>query len=546
MGKIIITLFLGLSVIGGIFAGSYIKENNKDNNKESGTGVIISTNSGEITTIDEKTIIEKDLDKDKENKDRIEALRKKLALRGLILKGDINLEKGEYTSALVKYLQIHKQIPEDKSTIKKLGDVYFNLLKFEQAYGYYSQIKDYNKLNKDRVAKTLLAFTTINNNNIGYLNSELESLGLSEEQLFYYKNSITCKNDFSLCKLNFQEYFTEKIKNAEIIEGTGSIEEIPRFEELYNIEKALINYENFQIDDLLYKGALVSGAFFENGLYPIAIETSKVLLENKSDYKPLLKIVAKSYYELGNYIEAKLYLIKYNKLEENDSDVSYFLGIVYEKLHEYILSNIHLSKALKIGYTKDLDIYKRILFNYYELGEILKMLETMKIIINDFKDELTINDFNIAIYYHIINDETKDAKGISELALEKYPESSILNGYYGWILMEIVNSKAKNNDIYINNDTEDTENLEDTKKDENINSTENEENIYSEAEKYITKGLEIDSNSPMLNLVKGKLEINKGDIRKAFMYFKKTIAVDKNGDFGKIAAQELENIQINK
>jgi hypothetical protein len=35
--------------------------------------------------------------------------------------------------------------------------------------------------------------------------------------------------------------------------------------------------------------------------------------------------VAKSYYELGNYIDAKIYLIKYNKLVENDYEASYFL-----------------------------------------------------------------------------------------------------------------------------------------------------------------------------------------------------------------------------
>jgi len=531
-----------LFVLGLIFIWWCANENLENINEKYNSWTITWTNTWNII-IHEEIII----DEEQEKKEKIEALRKKLAMRWLILKWDINMENQEYTSALVKYLQILKEIPTDKSTIKKIWDVYFNLQKFKQAYSYYSQIKDYDRLDKDRVVKTLLSFTTITNENLSYINSELESLWLSEEQLFYYQNSITCKFDFSLCKEKFQDYFTEKIKNLELKETkewTWNIDEIletdktARFEDLYNIEYALINYENFQIDDLLYKWALVSWAFFENGLYPIAIETSKVLLEQKKDYKPLLKIVAKSYYELWNYIEAKLYLIEYNKLVKEDPDVSYFLWVVYQKLHEYVLSNIHLKKALKIWYTDSLDVNKRILFNYYELWEIEKMLVTMKTIIEENKDKLTVNDFSIFIYYHIVNDEIIDAKWFTELALENFSESPVLNWYYWWILMEEINSKAENIDII-----ENTDNIENI---ESIESIEIEENKYAEAEKYISKWLELDTNNPMLNLVKWKLEINKWNISKAFMYFKKTVAVDNNWDFWEIARQELENIQINK
>lgn len=511
MNIYLILFFLGLILIW------WCANENTDDTEENNTWSILSISTWSIDDTEEI------IDEEQEKKDKVEALRKKLALRWLILKWDINLENWEYTSALVKYLQIHKEIPKDESTIQKLWDVYFNLKNFKQAYSYYSTIKKYDKLDKDRVVKTLFSFTTINDENIAYINNELDSLWLSEDQLFYYKNSITCVKDFSLCKLKFQEYFDEKIKQAKIIEWIWGTEKAHEFLELYNIEQALINYENFQIDDLLYKWALVSWAFFENWLYPIAIETAKILLKQKDDYKPLIKLIAKSYYELWNFIEAKLYLIEYNKLVKDDAEASYFLWVVYEKLHEYVLSNIHFKKALNIWHPEVLDINKRILFNYFELWEIGKMLEVMKTIINDYKDEVSVNDFNIAIYYHIVNDEIDTAKEFAELALEKFSDSPILNWYYWWILMEEVNRNIQNTE----------------------NSQEN-ENIYSEAEEYINKWLELDTNSPMLNLVKWKLEINKWESAKAFMYFKKTIAVDKNWDFWKIAAQELENIEMNR
>jgi hypothetical protein len=40
--------------------------------------------------------------------------------------------------------------------------------------------------------------------------------------------------------------------------------------------------------------------------------------------------------------------LRYNKLETNDVDTSYFLGRVYEKLGEKILASVHFTKALNL------------------------------------------------------------------------------------------------------------------------------------------------------------------------------------------------------
>lgn len=537
--KIIIILFLVVLIITWVFF--WIKQKNK-------IKPTVLTNEW-ITEISSTWILETDIIKEEElseeemRKKRVEALRKKLALRWLIIKWDINVENQEYTSALIKYLQIHKEIPEDQATIHKLWDVYFNMKKFKKAYSYYSQIKDYEKLDKDRVVKTLISFNQINKGTIDYLNNEIDTLNLSKEQSFYYKNSISCTQDFSLCKQHFQDYFAaqnaEEEKRKEEQErlksewktSTWRVEEIKKFEELYNIEEALINYENFQVDDLLYKWALVSWAFYHNWLYPIAIATSQILLQDKKDYKPLLKIAAKSYYELWNFVDAKLYLIEYNKLVKDDAEASYFIWVVYEKLHEYVLSTIHLKKALSNWYSNQYDLNKRILFNYYELWDIDKMLEIFRLLVDDFIDDVTVNDLSLAIYYHIVNDDIHSAKNISAIAIKKFPESEVLNWYMGWILMEEINRVAESP----------TSTWSTIK-----NDSHSKEGIYDEAEKYIDKWLEIDSNSPMLNLVKWKLEISKWDVSKWFIYFKKTISLDNNWDFWKIAKQELEWIQVSK
>ncbi len=508
------------------------------------------TNSWDI--LEEKTTILSEEKKEEIDKQvKINELRKKIAVKGLISKWNINIQNQDYTSALIKYIQIHKEIPNDKETILKLWNIYFNLKKFKQAYSYYSKIKEYSYLDSSIVAKTLISSMSLTENNIKKMNMELDSLNLTDEQLFYYKNSISCKMDFHICKQNFHDFFDnkkEELKNKPKEQvWTWKIVKVEKFKELYNIETAFENYKNFQVDDLLYKWALVSAAFFENWDYNIAIEISKQLLEEKKDYKPLLKLVAKSYYELWNYIEAKSYLVKYNKLVKEDKEVSYFLWIIYEKLNEYMLSTIHFKKAIRIWYEQNIDINKRLLYNYYKLDQIEKMLEMLKIIIEKNKDELIIDDYSLAIYYHIINDKLDDAESFSIEALEKFPESEIINWYMWWILMEKANRKASI--IVINN--EEGNILTSTWKIE-INSEIvtiekiSLEKLYEEAELYINKWLEINKKSPMINLVKWKLEASKWESKKAFIYFKKTISLDNNWDFWKIAKQELENIKMNK
>ncbi len=496
--------------------------------QKSNTWSILSNNSLELSTENinnnEEWIL-KPVDKN----NKINELRKKLALRWLIMKWDNNFDEWNYISALVKYLQINKELPNDKSIINKLWDVNFNLKKFNNAYKYYSKIKDYNKLDKNKAAKTLIFSLKLSKENIIFINKELKTLWLSEEELFYYKNSLACKVNYSECRKEFKNYFDKK-KNS-LWNWTVSNE--IKFNELNNILKAFENYENFQLEDLNYKWALVAWAFFENWLYPIAIEASKSILKEKSDYKPLIKIISKSHYELWSYIEAKINLLEYNKLVQNDNEASFFLWVIYEKLHEYILSTIHFNKAIEIWYKDKTDVYKRILYNYYELWDIDKILNTFNIMLTKNDSELKLDDYNLAIYYNIVNDNIENAKIYTKDALKKFPESEIFNWYMWWILMDEINKRH----YLISNLTNSGSIIDD-----NIKLT----NLYTVAEKYIDKWLSINSKSAMLNMIKGKLEINKWEISKSFIYFTRTISIDRDWEFWQMAKKELENIKKNK
>jgi hypothetical protein len=121
--------------------------------------------------------------------------------------------------------------------------------------------------------------------------------------------------DIHKCKAIFEDYINQKEKSWKKIET----------KEMLDIKEAFINYNNFQVNDLAYKNALIIWVFLKNRLYPVAINLWKSILIEKQNYKPILLIIWKSYFELWKYSEAKKYLTSYIDLEPNDSAVLYLL-----------------------------------------------------------------------------------------------------------------------------------------------------------------------------------------------------------------------------
>ena len=127
----------------------------------------------------------------------------------------------------------------------------------------------------------------------------ISELGLTGDEKFYYENSLHCLENFHECKVSFQNFFTQvQTQSGKTLE----------YEPLADIQKAFQNYENFQLDDVSLKNAFIIASYYSHGLYPLSIILSKKELEAKKDYKPLLKIVAQSYFKLGEYESAKAYL----------------------------------------------------------------------------------------------------------------------------------------------------------------------------------------------------------------------------------------------
>ncbi len=451
---------------------------------------------------------------------KINILKKRLELKWLIQWGDLHFQNEEYTRALSKYLQAIKQSPDDESIKNKIWNIYFKLHKYDQAYKYYSQIKTYSQLDIHRALRSLFYSVELDGNKTIFVLEELNSYNLSEDEKFYYKTSIECTKSFVTCKDNFSAYFDalngiqddENQDNSEET-GTWNIQEhkVVFFPELENIRIALKNYENFQFSDLSYQSALISGAFYQNRLYPVAITTATNTLKISPDYRPLIKIIARSNYEIWNYIESKKFLIQYNNLWDNEPEVSYFLWIVHQKLREYTRSTIQMRKAESLGYENIIDIKRRLIYNYYQLWDHKKMLKIFDELMEENIENITSDDVSLAIFYNILYDNYDVAEKYTQKSLELFPENEVFLWYKSWLALQK----------------------------EEIN-----EEMIVQIEKDLQKAIELNGNNPMISLTFGQLEEIKEDTQKAFIYYKKTISLDPSWEYAKLAEKNIQELNL--
>lgn len=439
---------------------------------------------------------------------KIDELRKRYAVKWIILEWENYLSNDLYALALRKFLEAAKENPNDSYIITKIAESYFEMHKYTLAYKYYNSISG-NLPDDSKEKKALSLIYQTNFTKSGSVDSilpEIKEIGLSEDEAFYYLTSLSCLNNFHECKKIFWEKLFTEVVVVETPTLSGS--EVKETNEVGNknlesIKKAIESYTNFQSEDISYKDALILWAFVQNKLYPVAIELGKKLLEEKADYKPVLKIIAQSYFEMGNYTSAKTYLEKFIQLDQKDKTGYYFMGVIQYHLREFILSNIFLNKALDLGYEPKINIKRRMIYNYFELEQTEKMLSELRSLVYDEK-EYTEKDLYLSIYYHIIHEKIDIALEIAEYWLQKFKDNWEIYGYIGLIYKEkgeLVTSEEK-----------------------------------------LKKWLELSSQSPFILLNLGQLYVAKWEKQKSIIYFKKAIKNDKWWEFGKQATLELEAV----
>ncbi len=419
-------------------------------------------------------------------------LKKKFSMRWLVQKGDNYFENRELRLALKEYLAAMKENPNSTMTIQKIADTYYEMKKYTIAYKYYKNIIWTDTADSNKIALSYINTVNIpkdKNIDLKPLQEEIKNFWLAKEDAFFYTNSLECIKDVDLCQKKFELYISQNkwTKNKHIL----------------SIKDAFKTYKSLISNEKYYKQTYFIWALFQNELYTISNFLWTQMLKDKPWYLPMLKIVAKWFFEVWNYESSKKYLLEYNKVDPTDPKVHYMLWIVNIKLNEHILSNIYFVKSRKYWFKPESAISKRLIYNYYLINDSKNMMKEFKHLIEETKDTTAL-DYSQAIYQSLINKKQIQANKWTDRALKLYPKDDIFYWYKWWIYKEVWDLKW--------------------------------------AEEILLEWLAINAENPLINLNLWIIESEKEDFFKAKIYLKNTIKEDPNGDFWEAATEELLRI----
>lgn len=312
---------------------------------------------------------------------------------------------------------------------------------------------------------------------------EIQKLNLSSDESEYYGYIENCYTGIHNCVVSLQTY-------------SGSYEPTAK---LKNIIDTYMKVST----DFQYRNILLAGAFFESKEYLAGAKIAEEITLKRPDYKIAYKVAGYCNYELGKYKEANLYLGKYYAFDSKDVATAYTLGLANYYLEDYTTSNLYFNTAVLNGYTPKTELERRLLYNYYTLGDKKGMYKIFRYLLKE--SDVSEDDFVIAV--HIALEDGDRSKGflwVNE-GIEKFPASDMLYALRG--------------NLYILNGDNDR------------------------ASDDLAKVLSMNPRNPVATLGFAKLHFAKNNYTSAKEYIQSTKEIDPDGLFAEEAEGIMKKIQ---
>ncbi len=476
MKKIIILIITASFIVGWIF---FILAKNKENFDIDYTKLWV-----EIENLENQK-----QDQEINKEDQINVLRNRFSLRGIIMKWDNYFDNNQLMLALNEYLKAYRESPWDDKIIEKIWDVYFELKNFSKAEEFFTLINRKDDVITEKLISSIFYQIDFSQyEKIKESVQKIKDLKLPVEQQFYYMNSLNCSVNLHECKKYFHNYFN---KNPEI-----------SFSKLNNIKDAFTTFENFQSENLYYKDALMIGAFFRNKMYSLSNFLWEKMLEEKSDYQPILLMVWKWQYELWNLTQAQDFLLQYYKINPQDISIAYLLGNIYFRQRDYTSSNLYYNVALRNNFEPKIELQRKLIYNHYLLDDKRSMLNLFSYLLDE--TGANMEDYSLWIYHAILMWRTANASIWAKRWIEKFWDQQgreVFYWYLWWIEREAWN--------------------------------------LEKAEEYIRNWLQINPRNPLLTLNYWYIEKAKWNYPTAMIYLKRTVNFNGEWEFWELAQKEI-------
>jgi len=356
-------------------------------------------------------------------RERIESIRKRHELRDMFVSAEAYLEWWQQALWLKTLLDVYRENPNDGVVIAKIAETYYDMKRFGSSMNYYSRLPSLTEWQRDRVI--LLHFYNHDlrrEDERESLMQELQKMNLKEQDLKYYFLSVLCVSEPTHCKERFDLY----VRSLESIES----------EMLNNMRLALRNYESFWLSEKYLLYTYIITEWYKQWLYPLVIALWEEIINDRGQYKPAIKLVWHSFFELWKYEEAKDTLTKFHRIDDSDPWVNYMLWIIYAKTRDSVLANIFLKRALDLWYTPTLNLRRHIAYNFALIESAHNALKALENLIR-LEEDFEKTDLSLAIYYHILYESYDTAIEFSLIGQELYPDDAYFYGYEWWALREV-------------------------------------------------------------------------------------------------------------
>lgn len=255
--------------------------------------------------------------------ERIALAKKRKSYMSGIRKGDFYSLRNAPEEALSYYLSVAEKIPDDQVVRKKIAHVYFLLKNWQKAYSEYSQVPvgELTSDERNELFQALFA-DPMRTDRI----SEISRYSLGTGALEWYQAIDTCYSGIHNCVVSLDAY-------------TGSSENV------LALKKQIKNAKKIT-DAREYRNLLIAAKLYEQSMYQASAVISEEILREFPDYTEAKKILAFSYFELGQYEDAKKYLLAYIEKNPNDLQSIVRMGEIQSALSDYVASNLYLNNAI--------------------------------------------------------------------------------------------------------------------------------------------------------------------------------------------------------
>ena len=412
--------------------------------------------------------------------ERLQESKRRVNFRAIIRKGDYFSIKSDQETALRYYLNAYLRLKDDNVLERKIAGAYFDLKDFGNAYKYYTKVP-FVDLEEDEKKKKLSAL--LFDENTPEKSVDIRKFGLSSDEVEYYAYIENCYTGIHNCVVALESY-------------SGSYE---RTAKLKNIIDTYMKVST----DFQYRNILLAAAFLESKEYLAGAKMAEEIIQKRPDYKIAYKIAGYCNYELGKYREANDFLGKYYAFDTKDIHIAYMLGLTNYYLEDFVTSNLYFNTAVLGGYTPKTELERRLLYNYFILGDTKGMFKVFRYLLRE--PDVGEDDFVIAV--HIATEENDRSKGFLWVnqGIEKFPDSDMLYALRG-------NLHILNNDL-------------------------------DRAVTDLVKAHSLNTSNPVTTLGFAKWHFMKNNFASAKEYIQSTKDIDSDGAFGERADELLQEIE---